>query len=692
MRALVLDSETDVVWKKVNGKNGKFLDPWTEGTALVSVGATTILNGKIIGYEEFVFFHTECDTPDTPARLQEIIDGADLIVCHNAQYDVPWLRACGFKIDKPIYDTMLASYVLARGVRMSHSLKNAGERYGVTLKKDDIIEEYYKKKIPMSQVPLDILLEYMAGDLQSTAELYLQLLKEYEKDNNVGLKNTLVLTNKLCRVLCDVQENGVRVDKGALAAVRKEFETEQIMLATRLQKHTRKIMGDTPINLASPEQLSMMLYSRKPKDKANWGDNFSYWMNDDKYKRTMNALSETVHKTRADKCNECYGSGKIRKTKKNGEPYKDLNICPSCKGAQFHYTVLPELAGLKFTPPNSKWIADAGWSTGKERLYELSKVCQKRGMEEEQQYLLDLIRLNALDSYLATYCGGIERGLREDGIVHTNLLQFTTATARLSSREPNLQNMPREHTFPVRGVFRSRWKDGNLMDADYAQLEFRTVAFLSQDELAMKEIVEGFDVHSYTAKIMTDSGEPTNRQEAKSHTFKPLYGGSTGTPAQTAYYTHFTEKYKGVAAWQEKLCSEAVTTKHVVLPSGREYNFPTATRNHKSKKVTPRTKIVNYPVQGFATADIVPLAMVKLWENMRAEGVRSLLVLQVHDSLIVDVYPGEEQQMARLMHDSMTGVVETMKEIWNVEFNVPLAVDIKYGPNWLKTKEVKLGT
>jgi DNA polymerase-1 len=89
-----------------------------------------------------------------------------------------------------------------------------------------------------------------------------------------------------------------------------------------------------------------------------------------------------------------------------------------------------------------------------------------------------------------------------------------------------MQNMPRGGTFPVKKVFVSRFENGQILEADFAQLEFRVAAYLSQDKVAMEEVRTGFDVHSYTAKIISDAGQPTSRQVAKMHTFAPLYGAS----------------------------------------------------------------------------------------------------------------------------------------------------------------------
>ena len=130
--------------------------------------------------------------------------------------------------------------------------------------------------------------------------------------------------------------------------------------------------------------------------------------------------------------------------------------------------------------------------------------------------------------------------------------------------------------------------------------------FLAQDEQAYVDVREGTDVHSYTAGVIGCS-----RQEAKAHTFKPLYGGTTGTEAQQRYYRAFKEKYGGVSTWHEDLQREAVEKRVVTLPSGRQYAFPDA-RWTKYGTATHRTNICNYPVQGFATADLLPAALVRL--------------------------------------------------------------------------------
>jgi DNA polymerase-1 len=183
-------------------------------------------------------------------------------------------------------------------------------------------------------------------------------------------------------------------------------------------------------------------------------------------------------------------------------------------------------------------------------------------MKEAESFLRNVRRLSAVDTYLSSFVEGIATHVKNDGKLHVRLLQHRTGTGRLSGANPNMQNMPRGGTFPVKKVFISRWHGGEIMEADFAQLEFRVAAFLSQDMTAINEVTTGFDVHSYTAQVISDAGQAMSRQEAKAHTFAPLYGASGfgRSQAEAAYYQQFTTKYSGIAKWHESLAKEALNT------------------------------------------------------------------------------------------------------------------------------------
>ena len=272
-------------------------------------------------------------------------------------------------------------------------------------------------------------------------------------------------------------------------------------------------------------------------------------------------------------------------------------------------------------------------------------------------------------------------------MLHVRLLQHRTSTGRFSGADPNMQNMPRGGTFPVKKVFVSRWEGGKILEADFAQLEFRTAAFLSQDKIAMKETQDGFDVHAYTASVITESGQKISRQEAKAHTFAPLYGatGFGRTTSEAKYYEQFTKKYKEIALWHTRLAKEAVNTQKIRIPSGREFSFPDVKRRTNGS-VTHFTQIKNYPVQSFATADIVPLVLLAIDDQLI--DLKSCIVNTVHDSIVIDVHPSEERIVLDIINDVNKNMKTIIDNSYGIDFNVPLLLEAKMGDNWLDTKDV----
>jgi DNA polymerase I-like protein with 3'-5' exonuclease and polymerase domains len=203
----------------------------------------------------------------------------------------------------------------------------------------------------------------------------------------------------------------------------------------------------------------------------------------------------------------------------------------------------------------------------------------------------------------------------------------------------------------------------------------------------MKEVMEGFDVHSYTAQVISEAGQATTRQEAKAHTFAPLYGatGYGRTPAEARYYEHFTEKYKGIARWHRELAKEVLTYKTISTPSGRKFAFPDV-RRRRDGSVTNFTAIKNYPVQSFATADIVPAVLLQIHDRM--SGLQSCIVNSVHDSIVIDIHPDEEAQVMGVIGSVNGELKEIIDNKFKINFNVPLLLEAKIGVNWLDQEEV----
>ena len=388
---------------------------------------------------------------------------------------------------------------------------------------------------------------------------------------------------------------------------------------------------------------------------------------------TVRCMTEVVRKTVGSRCAGCIGFGRVRPVNKNGEPSKALRICKPCNGAGVIYTPTQEVAGFKLVPRDPYDTAAAGFKTDKTTLED--RAIELSG--DAKEFATAYIRYNALRTYLNTFVEGMKNNVDENGIIHPEFMQCVTATGRLSSRNPNFQNMPRGNTFEIRKVVESRFDKGKIVEGDYSQLEFRVAGFLGKDQQAYSDVEAGTDVHSYTASVIGCS-----RQEAKAHTFKPLYGGTSGTEAQQRYYKAFKEKYGGVTLWHDDLQREAVEKRVITLPSGRQYAFPDA-RWTKYGTATHRTNICNYPVQGFATADLLPAALVRLDKLFQENKLKSVICNTVHDSIVLDMHPDEKDICIKLMREAMLSLPEETQRRYGVTYDMPVEIEIKIGDNWL---------
>ena len=661
----------------VTKRDGKMhLDPFEPTNKLVMIGMLDDKgNQYLYNMDNEVF------------GIQDMLDKATILIGHNIGYDLMWLWECGFKYDGAVFDTMLAEYIIQKGIKQPLSLEACAERYELDTKKQDTLKRYFAEGKGVDDIPRAELADYLSADLKATQELSDKLYAKLNSTECGSLMESVILTNKVCVTLARIYKNGFKVDKSKLNEVRTEFEKEKRDIEKRLKKQVYELMGDTPINLNSPEQMSWVIYSRKPKDKSLWANNFSPYMEKDEYQDLVHQHSDIVYKTDAVKCRDCNGEGYYRKTKKDGTPFAKPSRCSTCNTQGYLFIPNKKIAGLKFSAPTAKWVSANGFTINKVYLDTLRTVARRNEMTDALNFLTDLQRLSALDTYLSSFVDGINTYVKEDGMLHVRLLQHRTATGRFSGADPNMQNMPRGGTFPVKKVFVSRWKGGKILEADFAQLEFRTAAYLSQDEVAIDEVKTGFDVHSYTASVISASGQSTTRQEAKAHTFAPLYGatGFGRTEAEASYYQAFTKKYKGIALWHSRLAKEALEKGSITTPSGRQFAFPDVERR-RSGAVSHFTQIKNYPVQSFATADIVPLILIHIEERLKL--LQSCIVNTVHDSIVIDVHPDEINKVVfilKTINQDITNIVNTQ---FGIDFNVPLLLESKIGDNWLDTKDI----
>ncbi len=263
-------------------------------------------------------------------------------------------------------------------------------------------------------------------------------------------------------------------------------------------------------------------------------------------------------------------------------------------------------------------------------------------------------------------------------------MQLTDAKGKHVLKSVQFQNFSRQ----FKCLFSPRKKGWSMGEADGSQLEFRVAAFLGQCPIATQAIVNNLDVHTDTMNVLCEAGQPTTRQEAKPHTFKPLFGGQSGTKAEVAYYEWFAEHYSGIAKAQQRWIDRCQRTKEVEMIHGFKFFFPECHMGHNGY-VQNSTNIKNYPVQHFATAEIIPIAVVYMWHAMKE--MESFLVNTIHDSVISEVHPDEHKMFRDYsLHAFTTCVYHYLKEVYNVEFNVPLGIGVKIGePHWGTGHEVK---
>jgi len=280
-----------------------------------------------------------------------------------------------------------------------------------------------------------------------------------------------------------------------------------------------------------------------------------------------------------------------------------------------------------------------------------------------------------VSTYLNKFLDAVENNR---GHLYGKFNQAVTQTHRLSSSGPNFQNFDRT----LKPLFTTRNRDWLLGERDEAQLEFRVAAFLGRDEQAVRDIQDGFDVHTFTARIIYD-GDITKdvRTAAKAHTFKPLFGGVSGTTRERAYYQAFREKYSSITETQDGWVDKAI--------SDGTYLNSTGLMFHHNVKVTQsgyvegNTNVRNYPIQYLATGEIVPIGCIYMWHEMKARQMQSIMVNTVHDSVITEEHPDESEELTTLAEKAFgEDVIQYLNKVYGIDFDVPLELDTETYTHW----------
>lgn len=298
----------------------------------------------------------------------------------------------------------------------------------------------------------------------------------------------------------------------------------------------------------------------------------------------------------------------------------------------------------------------------------------------------DILEYRGLTKLKSTYAEGLANYIQEDGRIHTNFNQTITATGRISSTEPNLQNIPmrmelgrkiRKVFVPKTGCF--------LMDADYSQIELRVLAHMSEDEELIQAYQMDQDIHRITASKVfnTPFEEVTDlqRRNAKAVNFGIVYGISSFGLSQdlsisrkeaAEYIEQYFATYPKVKGFLDKLVSDAKENGYITTMFGRRRPIPELSSSNFMQRSFGERVAMNSPIQGTA-ADIIKIAMIKVWKALKEAGLKSKLILQVHDELLIETVEEEVEQVKKILE-------ENMKQAANLKVN--LEVDLHVGKNW----------
>lgn len=322
-----------------------------------------------------------------------------------------------------------------------------------------------------------------------------------------------------------------------------------------------------------------------------------------------------------------------------------------------------------------------GYSTSAEVLDKLAP---------EHAIVKDILEYRQLTKLKSTYADGLAVCIAEDGRIHSNFNQTITATGRISSTEPNLQNIPvrMELGRRIRKVFIPR--EGCIfVDADYSQIELRVLAHMSQDEKLIEAYRQAEDIHRITASqvfhVPFEEVTPLQRRNAKAVNFGIVYGISSFGLSQDLsiskkeakeYIDRYFETYPGIKGFLDGLVSGAKAQGYVTTMYGRRRPIPELKSSNYMQRSFGERVAMNSPIQGTA-ADIIKIAMIRVHDRLREEGLKSRLILQVHDELLIEAYEEEAERVEQILQEEMQQAAE---------LDVPLEIDMHRGRNWYEAK------
>ncbi len=589
----LIDNQSDAVRLCDFLRTNKILSLDTETTSTNAIDAELVGLSFAVKENEAYYVAIPADRNEALEYVEifkPLYEDADILkVGQNIKYDYEVLRHYGVDIQGPMFDTMIAHYVLQP--EQHHNMDEMAETllHYRTVHIEELIGPKGKGQKNMRDLPPRDVCEYAAEDADITLRLKNVLESRLAETGVERLFREIEMP--LVKVLADMELNGVGLDT-------EQLHTTQRTFAERMDNYERQAYGEAgrAFNISSPKQVGDILFGEMQLIE--------------KPKRTKTGQFVTSEE------------------------------------------VLQQLSGK--AP-----IVDA--------------ILNYRGMKK----------------LLGTYVEALPKLVnRQTGHIHTSFNQTITATGRLSSSDPNLQNIPvrdddgkeiRKCFVPDSGC---RW-----FSADYSQIELRIMAHLSGDENMIEAFREGKDIHRATAakiwKVDMDAVTDAQRKKAKQANFGIIYGITAYGLAQRMdiptgearqLIDDYFKTFPKVKQYMETAKDEARRKGYAETLYGRRRYLPDINSHNATVRGFAERNAINAPIQG-SEADIIKLAMIHIWQRFKAEGLRSKMTLQVHDELNFSVYPDEAEQVQRI-------VVQEMQEA--AKLQVPLTVDAGWGDNWLE--------
>ncbi len=565
----------------------------TETTSTITIDAELV--GLSFSAKEHEAYYVP--VPADPVEAQKIVDifrplyeSTTIVkVGQNLKYDLEVLRNYGIRLEGPLWDTMIAHYLLQPELR--HNMDYMAETYlhYQTIHIDELIGPKGKGQRSMRDLTPQQVYEYAAEDADITLQLKNRLEPQLREHDAERLFYDIEMP--LMPVLAEMEMNGVRIDTASLAETSAQL-TERM---NAIEQEIYTLAGET-FNIASPKQVGDILFGKL----------------------------KIVEKPKKTKTGQYVTSEEVLQQLRHKHPIVD-------------------------------------------------HILQYRGLKK----------------LLGTYIDTLPHLINpRTGHIHTSFNQTVTATGRLSSSEPNLQNIPvrGEDGKEIRKAFIP--EPGCLFfSADYSQIELRVMAHLSGDENMIRVFREGKDLHAATAANIykKDIQEVTRDERSKSKraNFGIIYGITVFGLAERLDIERseakqlidgFFDTFPQVHDYMEQAKAVARRQGYVTTLFGRRRYLPDINSANAVVRGFAERNAINAPIQGTA-ADIIKVAMIRIFERFRKEGIRSKMMLQVHDELNFSVYPEEREQVERIVLEEMEGAIA---------LRVPLLADCGWGSNWLE--------